>query len=157
MILVLTILRILTILTPDVAVLTLLAGILLVYFEANRPGRVLPGCLGTLLILVSGHSLAQHPVHPAGLALVAGGLGLTLAPIFHPRYRLLAVAGGLLIAFGLFESLPSPARLTPFVAGLFAAVFCSSTVWLGQVALRARRNKRQSAAVRAVPAPRKVD
>ena len=44
---------------PDLFLVLLVAGILLVYVECNRPGWVLPGCLGTLLVLLSGYALAR--------------------------------------------------------------------------------------------------
>ena len=39
--------------SPTLALLLLFAGILLIYIEFHRPGIVLPGTLGTILVLTS--------------------------------------------------------------------------------------------------------
>lgn len=128
----------------DVALFTLLTGIALVYFEANRPGSILPGCLGVLLILLSVDSLLSHRLYPLALVYVAAGTALTVAAIFRPTLNLLAAAGALTQAYGLAALFAPPAQLHRAPALLFAAGFCFPTAWLGRVALLARRNKRQS-------------
>jgi membrane-bound serine protease (ClpP class) len=129
---------------PDAAVLVLLAGILFVYLECNRPGSILPGCLGTLLILLSVDSLCRMPLRSTALALLASGLALLLIEIAVNARNLLAGAGILALIAGLASLLQpfAPARVhipTAFVAG---AGFGISTLYLAKIALRARRNKR---------------
>jgi len=130
--------------STDVALFALLAGLGLIYFEANRPGSILPGCLGVLLILLSVDSLLSHRLYPLALVYVAAGTALTGAAIFRPTLHLLAAAGALTQAYGLATLFAPPAQLHPASALLFAAGFCFPTAWLGRVALLARRNKRQS-------------
>jgi len=132
---------------PDLAVLTLFAGILLVYWECNRPGSILPGCAGTLLVLLSANSLLCLPLRSSALALLALGLVLLLIEIAYATRNLLAAAGILAIVAGL-RLLGQPFAFlhvhiaTALVAG---GGFGVATLWLGKIALRARRNKRSHA------------
>ena len=142
---------------PDAALVTLLAGILLLYLEANRPGWILPGCVGALLALLSVYALGGHALHRPALALIALGISLTLAEIFRPTRNLLAVIGFLALCAGLVTLVVPPARIHPATALVFAAIFCTSTLWLGRIALLARRNKRQSIASASAPRSRRVD
>jgi membrane-bound serine protease (ClpP class) len=143
--------------SPDAALLTLLAGIALMYFEANRPGSILPGCLGALLTLVSLFALFQHTLHPRAGVFLAGGVALTMAGIFRPTRNLLVAAGALTLGYGLVTLFAPPDRLHIPTVFVFAVGFCFSTAWLGRVALLARRNKRQSIAIRSAAGSPKVD
>jgi membrane-bound serine protease (ClpP class) len=129
---------------PDVALLILFAGVLLIYFECNRPGSVLPGCLGALLTLLAVNAFAHMPLRTSALALAAAGIILILAELAIPARNLAAAAGTALLILGLRTLVQpfAPARVhtpTAFVAG---AGFAASTLWLARIALRARRNKR---------------
>ncbi len=143
--------------SPDAALLVLLAGILLIYLEANRPGTILPGCLGALLALLSIHAISLQPQHSVSLLSIAAGVALTVGGIFRPTLNLLAVAGALAQAFGWMTLFAAPARLHPVTAVVFAAGFSFTTAWLGRMALLARRNKRVSGGRRSAPGLRKVD
>jgi len=129
--------------TPDVAVLTLLAGILLIYLECNRPGSILPGCLGALLLLLSFNSLHQLPLQPAALAFTAAGIALIVLAAF--RLRILFAALGIAsLIYGLTTLIQpfAPAHVHLSTAIFSATVFGAATVYLASIALRARRNKR---------------
>lgn len=127
--------------SPDAALFTLLAGILLLYLEANRPGRVLPGCLGLLLVLCSLHALAARPFQPWAAGAVFAAFVLTLASLLRPTETAWALGGACLLALGLRKLLLPPARIHLSTALFFSAGLTLSTVWLGRVAARARRNK----------------
>jgi len=129
---------------PNVALVTLLAGILLVYFECNRPGSIVPGCLGTLLILLSVNGLRQLPLRPSSLALAAVGTSLLLLELKFPVRNLSAAAGISILTFAL-ATLPQPftsERVHLSIALLVALGFGIPTFWLARIALHARRNKR---------------
>ncbi len=142
---------------PDAALLTLLAGIGLIYFEANRPGLILPGCLGALLILLSLFAISQLRVQPMALLGLAASVVLTVAGIFRPSLNLFAAAGALTQAWAWSVFFAPARRPHPGIAFVFAAGFCFSTAWLGRVALLARRNKRQTTATRTALGLPKVD
>jgi len=131
---------------PDVAILTLFAGILLIYFECNRPGSIVPGCLGGLFALLSLHSLSQLPLRPLALALIAAGTTLLLLELAIPARKSLAAAGILLVTYGLATLLePFSAPHVHLLTAIFTGPgFGISTLWLATLALQARRNKRHS-------------
>ena len=132
---------------PDVGLLTLFTGILLLYFECNRPGSILPGCLGALLVLLSLHSLAQLPLRPTALLLLATGTTLLLLELAIPARNLLAAAGIALNTYALatLVELFSPAHVHLLTAIFTSVGFGVSTLWLARIALQARRNKRTPA------------
>ena len=61
---------------PNLAVLILLAGAMLIYMEFNTPGTIIPGALGTLLVLLALFSLNLLPVRYTSLALIVGAIVL---------------------------------------------------------------------------------
>jgi membrane-bound serine protease (ClpP class) len=144
---------------PDLAVLTLFAGILLVYLECNRPGSILPGCAGTLLVLLSANSLLRLPLRPAALEMLAAGLALLLAEIAYSMRNLLATSGILAIVAGLRLLVQPFAFASVHIAtALFAGMgFGVATLWLGKIALRARRNKRSRTALRGTATAHTID
>ena len=144
---------------PDVAILTMFFGILLVYVECNRPGTILPGCCGTLLILLALNSLRQMTLRPWSVALVVAAVILVPLDAFLKPRNVAAAAGGLLLAYGLVHLVePFAAQhVHPLVAVLAAFVFTSSTVWLARIALLARRNKRVLQTGDRIAAPHRID
>jgi len=129
---------------PDAAVVALFAGILLVYFECNRPGTIVPGCLGAVLILLSVNALTHLALRPAGLGAIAAGFSLLLLELARPARNLSALLGTVAICAGL-ATLVQPfaaARVHPSTALFTGIGFSASTLWLGKVAVQARRNKR---------------
>ncbi len=130
--------------TPDLCLLALLTGILLVYVECNRPGWILSGCAGGLLILLSLHGFAAFALRPFAFAPLAGGLSLLLIGVLR-RTRYLATAlGTLFVTCGLRLLIqPSTTSSVHLPVAFFASLVLGiTTEWLGQLALRARRNKR---------------
>ncbi len=133
---------------PDVAVLSLLAAILLIYYECNRPGSVVPGCAGALLGLLSIHSLSQMPIRPGAMLLLACGAGLVAAQVFVAWRGAPGLAGAALLIAG-WSTLLQPfasGRVHPATAIVAGAGLSGCTVWLGRIALRARRNKQSRSA-----------
>ncbi len=130
--------------SPNAALLAVLAGVLLLYAEFNLPGTILPGCLGALSLMLGLFFLSRLPLSWSALGLGLAGLVVILLAIFSQRALLLVLLGGATLACSLLHLV----RTTPATKGidlptaLFAAsLFSSITVWLGRVALRARRNK----------------
>ena len=130
--------------TPDAALLAVLAGILLLYAEFNVPGTVLPGCFGMFLLMLGLFAFSRLPLHPAFLAAALAGFALLLLAIFIPHHLLPTALGWAMLTYSLIHLVP-PSRTTRGIdlpTALFAAsLFSAATVWLGRIALRARRNK----------------
>jgi membrane-bound serine protease (ClpP class) len=63
-------------LRPDVALLGLTLGLLLIYVELNRPGWIVTGAVGLLAVLFAVASLARAGLNPAAVALVGTAVAL---------------------------------------------------------------------------------
>ena len=138
--------RLLTRLTsPDLDVLLVLCGGLLIYLEFNVPGTIVPGTLGTLLLLLGVFGLDLLPVrHTAVLLLVAAAVLLVLEAKFA-SHGVLALVGVLCLVFGLATLVDGPVpemRVHPGTAVGAGLGFGVVSFWLAWVAVRARRNKR---------------
>ncbi|HEY4354703.1 MAG TPA: hypothetical protein VGN16_03070 [Acidobacteriaceae bacterium] len=129
--------------SPDAAVLTATAGILLGYVEFNRPGLILPGSLGLLAILLAAAGLFHTHLTLFGLvclALTAGLLLVSLKRAFSPWLALAATAGITLGCWRLVDG-PGGLRVHPATA-LFAGILLGpGTSLLTAIARRARTNK----------------
>ena len=130
--------------SPDLSVLLLVLGGLLVYLEFNVPGTIVPGALGTLLVLLSLFGLNLLPIrHTAVLLLVAAAVLIVLEAKFA-SHGVLALAGTLSLVLGLSTLVDGPiAELrvhlgTALGAGLGFGIISFILAW---VALRARRSK----------------
>ena len=137
--------RLLTRLTdPNLAVLLLVLGGLLVYLEFNVPGTIIPGSLGTLFILLSLFGLNLLPIrHTAVLLLIAAVVLMVLETKFA-SHGMLALAGTVSLVFGLATLVNTPVPElqvhtgTALGAGIGFGVISFGLAW---IALRARRGK----------------
>ena len=130
----------------DTAVLLLAAGLLLITIECLRPGRILPGAAGLLALLLALHRLAVLPIRDPSVALAAlGAACLALSVLPQLRWAATALAA---IAFGLAVPLlvrhtAQTAAVTPVLGAVVGASLSLTACLLLQLAIRARRNKRQ--------------
>lgn len=114
-------------------------GLLLIYVEMNRPGRVIPGAVGLLLALLAcARVLAAHP-RPAALVLVATAAALLMVDLVRTTHGFVAVAATLALVLG-FRELVSPP------VGWMVCILCGvglggMTAALTRAARRARSNK----------------
>ncbi len=137
--------RLLTRLTdPNLAVLLLVLGGLLIYLEFNVPGTVVPGSLGTLLVLLSLFGLNLLPIrHTAVLLLIAAVVLMVLETKFA-SHGILALAGTISLVFGLATLVNAPIAEMQVHTGtaLGAGIgFGAISFGLAWIALRARRGK----------------
>lgn len=137
--------RFLSLLTrPDVAVVLLALGVLLVYAEFNVPGTVVLGSVGALLVMFSIFGFLQLPLRGTAVLQAVAGLGLTLLELRWRTRWLLPVAGNLLLIVGLLRLVNGPIaelRVHPTTAIVCGILLGTVTLWLASIALRARRNK----------------
>jgi membrane-bound serine protease (ClpP class) len=124
---------------PNVAVASVFIGLLIGYVELLRPGLVLPGVAGLVLIMLGVASLWPQPVHSPSLLLIVIALVLLY---LDARLRLYGVAG-LLAAAALAAGLRYGFReaVSWAVAIGLSIPFVVITDWLLGLALRARLNK----------------
>ncbi len=129
---------------PNLAVLFLIAGALLIYLEFNVPGTIVPGAIGTLLVCISLFSLNLLPVRYTAVMLIVGALVLLLLEAKFASHGVLATAGTLCLVFGLLTLVDGPIpelRVHPATAIAAGLAFGLITVILVRLAIRARRAK----------------
>ena len=130
-------------LSPDAAVLCLTLGLLLIYLELNRPGLILPGAIGLLIVLLTIAVLLPLPLSPIGVVLITAAAGLLLLGLTRQTPLLLAVTATLALIFGFLHLVrrgdsPQVHALTATGCGL---VLGAGTSLLTHLARRARANK----------------
>jgi membrane-bound serine protease (ClpP class) len=91
----------LSLMNPDLTVLLLTLGLLLIYLEVNTPGTVVPGAAGVLLVLLSFYALQMLPLSMLGLFLCALAVALLLLEARLASHGILAAAGTLVLVGGL--------------------------------------------------------
>ena len=129
--------------TLNAAVCTATVGLCLVFLELNRPGRILPGAAGLLLLLLSIGRISQCAVRPWAVCLLLAGTGTLLTNAWRQVSTIVLVAAALsLIAGLLFLCIPRDANQVD----LWAALVCGGGIaalsaFLTRIARHARRLK----------------
>jgi membrane-bound serine protease (ClpP class) len=137
--------RLLTRLTdPNLAVLLLVLGGLLIYLEFNVPGTIIPGSLGTLLVLLSLFGLNLLPIRHTAILLLIAAVVLMVLETKFASHGMLAFAGTISLVFGLAtlvnSSVPEMQVHTGTAVGAGIG-FGAISFGLAWIALRARRGK----------------
>ncbi len=78
---------------PNVAVLLLLAGLALLYFEFNQPGLLFPGIIGAALLALGLLATQMLPFSWTGIVFCLVGLGLIAAELFVASFGVLPAIG----------------------------------------------------------------
>jgi membrane-bound serine protease (ClpP class) len=129
---------------PNLAVLILVLGGLLIYIEFNAPGTIIPGALGTVLVLISLFALNLLPLHYASGLLLLIAFALMLLEVKFASHGVLAFAGIVCLVFGALTLVdgPIPEMRVHLATALATGIgFGLVTVFLVRIALIARRNK----------------
>ncbi len=129
---------------PNLSVLLLILGGLLIYMEFNAPGTIVPGALGTLLVLLALFALNLLPLEHAGIALMVAAAVLLVLDIKFATHGILGLAGTACLIFGLLTLVDGPIpemRVAMGTAIGAGAGFGIITIFLTTIAVRARRNK----------------
>ncbi|MGB6743053.1 MAG: nodulation protein NfeD [Terracidiphilus sp.] len=129
---------------PNVALLFLVGGALLIYLEFNTPGTIVPGALGTLMVLLAIFALGLLPIRYTAVLLLVAALVLLLLEAKFGGHGALAIAGIVCLTFGTLTLVAAPIpqmAVSPLVAIAISAAFGSITVFLVRLAIRARERK----------------
>lgn len=129
---------------PDLAVLVLILGALLIYLEFNTPGTIIPGALGTLLLVLALFALNLLPVRYTSVMLIVAAFVLLLLEAKFTSHGILAGAGILCLIFGTLTLVAGPIpqlRVHLATAVSTGVAFGLVTTFLVRIAWRARRNK----------------
>ncbi len=129
---------------PDLTVLLLALGGLLIYLEVNTPGGVIPGAAGVLLVLLAVYALFHMPLRwEAVLLLIVAGI-LLLAEAHFQRGFIFALLAMTLLVIGLrlLVDGPIPELEVNWGTAIGAGVgFGGVTAGLLMLGFRARRAK----------------
>ena len=129
---------------PNIALILLVCGALLIYLEFNSPGTIVPGALGTVLVLLAVFSFDLLPIHGTAIMLVIAGFVLMVLEAKFGGHGALAIAGIVSLAFGLLTLVDAPIaemRIGPWMAFSVSAAFGIITVFLLRLAWKARQRK----------------
>ena len=129
---------------PNIALLMLVGGALLIYLEFNTPGTIVPGALGTLMVLLAIFGLNLLPIRYTAVLLLVAALGLLVLEAKVGGHGALAVAGIVCLTFGMLTLVAAPVPelgVSPMVAIAVSLAFGIITVFLVRLAVRARRMK----------------
>lgn len=129
---------------PNIALLLLVGGALLIYLEFNTPGTIVPGALGTLMVLLGIFALDLLPIRFTAVMLLLAAFALMLLEAKFGGHGVLAVTGIVCLAFGTLTLVAAPIpqlRVNPWVGIGVSLGFGCITVFLVRLAMRARRLK----------------
>jgi len=129
---------------PNIALLFLVGGALLIYLEFNAPGTIVPGALGTLMVLLAIFGLNLLPINYTAVLLLVAALVLLLLEAKFGGHGALAIAGIVCLTFGTLTLVAAPVpemAVSPWVAAALSISFAGITLFLVRIAVRARRQK----------------
>jgi membrane-bound serine protease (ClpP class) len=129
---------------PNIALMLLVFGALLIYLEFNTPGTIVPGALGTLMLLLGIFALDLLPIRFTAVLLLIAAFALMLLEAKFGGHGALALAGIVCLIFGTLTLVAAPIpelRIRPWVAIAVSVGFGGITVFLVRLAWRARRMK----------------
>jgi len=129
---------------PNIALLLLVGGALLIYLEFNSPGTIVPGALGTLMVLLGIFGLNLLPIRYTAVMLLLAALVLLVLEAKFGGHGALAIAGIVCLTLGTLTLVAAPVpelAVNPWVAVGVSAGFGAITVFLVRLAFRARRSK----------------
>jgi membrane-bound serine protease (ClpP class) len=129
---------------PNIALLLLVGGALLIYLEFNTPGTIVPGSLGTLMVLLAIFGLNLLPIRYTAVLLLIAAMVLLILEAKFGGHGALAIAGIVCLTFGTLTLVAAPVPemgVSPWVAIAISVGFGGITVFLVRLAVRARRMK----------------
>lgn len=129
---------------PNIALLFLVCGALLIYLEFNSPGTIVPGALGTLMVLLAVFALDLLPIRYTAVLLLLAALVLLVLEAKVGGHGALAIAGILCLTFGTLTLVAAPVPemgVSPWVAISLSVAFGGITWFLVRLAVRARKRK----------------
>ena len=129
---------------PNIALLLLVSGALLIYLEFNTPGTIVPGALGTLMVLLAIFALNLLPIRYTAVLLLLAAVVLLILEAKFGGHGALAIAGIACLTLGTLTLVAAPIpelAVRPWVAIAVSTAFGGITAFLVRLAVRARRLK----------------
>ncbi len=112
--------------------------------DSNVPGTIIPGALGTVMVLLAVFGLDLLPLRHTALLLLVAAMALMILEVKFASHGVLAAAGIVCLAFGTLTLIDAPIpelSVHPTIAVALSVGFGIITVVLLRLALRARRQK----------------
>lgn len=129
---------------PNIALLLLIGGALLIYLEFNAPGTIVPGALGTLMVLLAIFAFDLLPIRYTAVLLLIAAMALFILEAKFGGHGALAIAAIVCLTFGTLTLIAAPVpqlRVSPWVGISVSIAFGAITWFLVGLAWRARRRK----------------
>jgi membrane-bound serine protease (ClpP class) len=129
---------------PNIALLLLVGGALLIYLEFNTPGTIVPGALGTLMVLLAIFALNLLPIRYTAVLLLLAAVVLLILEAKFGGHGALAIAGIVCLTLGTLTLVAAPIpelAVKPWVAIAVSTAFGGITAFLVRLAVKARRLK----------------
>ncbi len=129
---------------PNLSFLLLVLGGLGVYWEAHAPGMIAPGLLGVVLVGMGAYGIYEDSPTWYGVTLLLLAVILLTIELNYYTHFISGIAGTILLVFGALVLLQGPRRITPALAIAISAAFGTITIFLGVLAMRARKSKQMT-------------
>jgi membrane-bound serine protease (ClpP class) len=129
---------------PNIALILLVIGAVLIYVEFTSPGLIAPGVVGAILALLGLSAISILPINWLGAALLLLALTLFALEAKFASHGVLATGGAVCMMLGAVMLIDSPLpemRIHWSTAIALTLPFSAITVLLLSLALRARRAK----------------
>ena len=127
---------------PNVAFVLTVFGLLAIYWELIRPGRIYPGTLGAGAVLVGAYFLWRLGPTANGLKLLAVAGVFFIVEACWNTGGLAGIIATAALALGSWKLFAGPRHIAAYLAFPLCLAFGTVTIWLSAGAKRARRNKR---------------
>ena len=130
-------------LSPNVALLIVTLAVALIALELNRPGSILPGAAGLLLLLLAAASLWQRQPSELAVAGAIVSIALLLLQARRPLHLPVIAALTVLLIACFVRLVPraSTERINLVTAVVCGIILGAGTTVLTRIARRARQNK----------------
>jgi membrane-bound serine protease (ClpP class) len=129
---------------PNMALILLVVGALLIYVEFGNPGMVLPGVFGAVLVLLGLSALSVLPINWLGAGLLILAMTMFVLEAKFATHGILTAGGAACMVLGAVLLVDSPLpelRIHLSTAISVALPFAVITAFLLSLAVRARAGK----------------
>jgi membrane-bound serine protease (ClpP class) len=129
---------------PNMALILLVIGALLIYVEFGNPGLVAPGVFGAMLLLLGLSALSVLPINWLGAGLLILSLVMFVLEAKFTTHGILTAGGAICMILGALLLVDSPLpelRIRLSTAVSVALPFALITAFLLSLAVKARANK----------------
>ena len=137
---------------PNIALLLLVGGALLIYLEFNTPGTIVPGALGTLMVLLAIFALNLLPIRYTAVMLLLAAVALLVLEAKFGGHGALAIAGIVCLTLGTLTLVAAP--IPELAVNPWVAIARQHGLWRNHGVPRAAGGARRAASRRAsAPTP----